>query len=73
MKQCETCFWREHKNELFCCAVSHVREAFREFLRGVPFFRARLQEYECQAYEPDPGLFINKTLHLPDEKEDVEE
>jgi hypothetical protein len=67
MRECKSCINRECKDKLVCCAANQLREAFRELLRGAPFFRARLPEYECQAYEPDPDLFINKTLHIKGE------
>lgn len=61
MKECDTCLFREHKDELLCCAGNQVGEAFRDllntFLESLPFCHG-LGAYECQAYEADPRMEV---------------
>lgn len=71
MRECGSCINRECKDKLVCCAANQLSEAFRECLRGVPFFKAILPEYECKTFEPDPNLFINKTLHIKADREEA--
>lgn len=63
MKECASCINREYKDQLICCAVNHVGEAFRDLLKCAPFFGQAVQDYYCKTYEPDPNM-IDRPLSL---------
>jgi hypothetical protein len=59
VKECATCFNREYKDKLLCCAGNQLQETFHDLLSDVlenlPFCDG-LGEYECKAYWPDPTM-----------------
>jgi hypothetical protein len=63
MKECQTCIFREHKDDLLCCQGNHLALAFREMLKQIPFFGRHVPDYECQAYEMD----VDPEANLPHE------
>lgn len=50
MKQCETCAFREHRNEMVCCCATRLHFAWLELLRSVPLIEKYMYPYTCEHY-----------------------
>lgn len=71
MKQCETCLYREYKDDLICCNVNHLHFAFREMLKSLPLIGKDIHDYECKAYEMDRFLEIKEKMKNKDFKKAI--
>lgn len=53
MNECETCLFRECKNELICCAANEVAATLWALRKAIPWLGDLFSDYRCQGYEPE--------------------
>ena len=50
MKQCESCINKEYKDDLLCCRLNELSNAWTELHRQIPVFGKHIEEHECASY-----------------------
>ena len=50
MKQCETCEFKEFKEEILSCEVCNLAYEWTELKKLLPFIGKHVKDYECPHY-----------------------
>ena len=53
MKDCETCAYKRHKDELVCCAANELHNALNKLFKGIPVLGKYVETYKCLGYEDE--------------------
>lgn len=64
MKQCKTCIYRSHKNDLLCCQVARLNFEFRKLWQSLPVLGKWIEDYSCGNYEKEQPEWKWEVQHV---------